>query len=84
MASLAGSQQCCSTVPFHLLPCVPLPLPGRTQPAACPTHPPTCPPEYMAYMLKYDSVHGRFPHDIHGDASGLWIDGKEVKVHAKL
>ncbi len=40
--------------------------------------------EYMAYMLKYDSVHGRFPHDIHGDDSGLWIDGKEVKVHAKL
>ncbi|KAL4430745.1 hypothetical protein ABPG75_006001 [Micractinium tetrahymenae] len=40
--------------------------------------------EYMAYMLKYDSVHGRFPHDIHGDESGLWIDGKQVKVHAKL
>jgi glyceraldehyde 3-phosphate dehydrogenase len=40
--------------------------------------------EYMAYMLKYDSVHGRFPHDIHGDGDGLWIDGKKVAVHAKL
>lgn len=40
--------------------------------------------EYMAYMLKYDSVHGRFPHDIHGDGDGLWIDGKKIEVHAKL
>ena len=40
--------------------------------------------EYMAYMLKYDSVHGRFPHDIHGDGDGLWIDGKKIAVHAKL
>ena len=24
--------------------------------------------EYMAYMFKYDSVHGRFPGDIRGDA----------------
>ena len=23
--------------------------------------------EYMAYMFKYDSVHGRFPGDINGD-----------------
>lgn len=23
--------------------------------------------EYMAYMFKYDSVHGRFPGDIRGD-----------------
>lgn len=40
--------------------------------------------EYMAYMLKYDSVHGRFPHEIHGDGDGLWIDGKKIAVHAKL
>lgn len=26
--------------------------------------------EYMAYMFKYDSVHGRFPGDIRGDAVG--------------
>lgn len=42
------------------------------------------PAEYMAYMLKYDSVHGRLPHDVHGDGSGLWIDGEQIKVHAKL
>ena len=23
--------------------------------------------DYMAYMFKYDSVHGRFPGDINGD-----------------
>jgi glyceraldehyde 3-phosphate dehydrogenase len=39
---------------------------------------------YMAYMLKYDSVHGRFPYEIHGDESGLYIDGKKISVHAKL
>ena len=43
-----------------------------------------CTAEYMAYMLKYDSVHGRFPHDIHGDDTGLYIDGKKISVHAKL
>lgn len=47
-------------------------------------HPPSQLAEYMAYMLKYDSVHGRFPHEIHGDDSGLYIDGRRVAVHAKL
>ena len=35
-------------------------------------------------MLKYDSVHGRFPHDIRGDDTGLYIDGQRIAVHAKL
>lgn len=38
----------------------------------------------MAYMLKYDSVHGRFPGEVHGDASGLYINGKKIDVHTKL
>jgi glyceraldehyde-3-phosphate dehydrogenase/erythrose-4-phosphate dehydrogenase len=38
----------------------------------------------MAYMMKYDSVHGRFAHEIHGDDTGLYIDGKLLAVHAKL
>jgi glyceraldehyde 3-phosphate dehydrogenase len=34
----------------------------------------------LAHLLKYDSVHGRFPVDVHGDAEGIHIDGATVKV----
>ena len=37
-------------------------------------------PEYMAYMLKYDSVHGRFPGEVSYTADALVVDGKEFKV----
>ena len=30
--------------------------------------------EYMAYMFKYDSVHGRFPGEISGDQVGTFDD----------
>jgi len=38
----------------------------------------------MAYMLKYDSVHGIFPGEVHGDDTGLYINGKRIAVHTKL
>ena len=37
-------------------------------------------PEYMAYMLKYDSVHGKFPGEVSYTADALVVDGKEFKV----
>ena len=37
-------------------------------------------PEYMAYMLKYDSVHGRFNGEISYTADSLVVNGKEFKV----
>ena len=37
-------------------------------------------PEYMLYMLKYDSVHGRFKFDAHFEGENLIIDGKKIKV----
>ena len=37
-------------------------------------------PEYMAYMLKYDSVHGKFPGEVSHTADALVVDGKEFKV----
>ena len=37
-------------------------------------------PEYMAYMLKYDSVHGKFPGEVGFGADCLIVDGKEFKV----
>ena len=37
-------------------------------------------PDYLAYMLKYDSVHGIFNHDIKVEGDILIVDGKKVKV----
>ncbi len=34
----------------------------------------------LAYLLKYDSVHGMFNHDINYKEDALIIDGKEIKV----
>ncbi|MEA2522275.1 MAG: hypothetical protein QOI81_1921 [Actinomycetota bacterium] len=37
----------------------------------------------MAHLLKYDSVHGRFPGDVAVSENGLMIDGKELLVLAE-
>jgi glyceraldehyde 3-phosphate dehydrogenase len=34
----------------------------------------------LAYLLKYDSVHGTIPNQISHTATGLTIDGKELRV----
>lgn len=39
--------------------------------------------EYMAYMLKYDSVHGIFPHKISCECNKLIIDGKTILTFAE-
>ena len=33
-------------------------------------------PEYMAYMLKYDSVHGKFPGELDHYDGVIIVDGK--------
>lgn len=38
----------------------------------------TVAPDYMAYMIKYDTIHGRFPHDITHTAKDITIDGKVI------
>lgn len=38
----------------------------------------TVSPEYMAYMLKYDTIHGRFGHEVKSTAKSLMIDGKPI------
>ncbi len=40
-------------------------------------------PDYLAYMLKYDSVHGRFDHDVKVDGSMLVVDGKKIRLTAE-
>ena len=43
---------------------------------------PFIPVDYMAYMLKYDSVHGRFNGTIEVKEDKLVINGKEIAVYA--
>ena len=40
-------------------------------------------PDYLAYMLKYDSVHGIFNHDIKVDGTNLVVDGKAIRLTAE-
>lgn len=39
--------------------------------------------EYLAYMLKYDSVHGRFDGDIAADGNSLVVNGKTIRLTAE-
>ena len=38
------------------------------------------PADYLAYMLKYDSVHGRFQGDVSHDDKGLIVNGKHIAL----
>ena len=40
-------------------------------------------PEYLAYMLKYDSVHGIFNHEVSAEAGVLIVDGTRIRVTAE-
>jgi glyceraldehyde 3-phosphate dehydrogenase len=37
-------------------------------------------PDYLAYMLQYDSVHGRFKGDISIDGKTLIVNGKRIRL----
>ncbi len=37
-------------------------------------------PDYLAYMLRYDSVHGRFKGDIAVDGNTLIVNGKKIRL----
>ncbi len=39
-------------------------------------------PEYLAYMLQFDSVHGRFKGDIAVEGSNLIVNGKKIRLTA--
>ncbi len=39
--------------------------------------------DYLAYMLKYDSVHGRFQGDVAVDGSNLVVNGKTIRLTAE-
>ena len=37
-------------------------------------------PDYLAYMLKYDSVHGRFQGEVSVDSGYLVVNGKKIRL----
>ena len=39
--------------------------------------------DYLAYMLKYDSVHGQFKHDIKVEGNFLIVDGNKIQIFAE-
>ena len=40
--------------------------------------------DYMAYMIKYDTVHGRFNGEVKGEGNVLTANGKQVKVYNEM
>jgi glyceraldehyde 3-phosphate dehydrogenase len=39
-------------------------------------------PDYLAYMLQFDSVHGRFKGDVSVDGNHLVVNGKKIRLTA--
>lgn len=39
-------------------------------------------PDYLAYMLKYDSVHGRFKGEVSVEGNTLVVNGKKIRLTA--
>ena len=39
-------------------------------------------PDYLAYMLQFDSVHGRFQGDISVQGNTLIVNGKKIRLSA--
>ena len=44
---------------------------------------PFMPPDYMAYMLRYDTIHGKFNGEIAYDESSLTVNGQRISVYAE-
>ncbi len=42
-----------------------------------------CDPDYLAYMLKYDSVHGRFDGEVGSTDKSIIVNGAEIPVYAE-
>jgi glyceraldehyde 3-phosphate dehydrogenase len=40
-------------------------------------------PDYLAYMLSYDSVHGNFNGDVAVDGNNLLVNGKQIRLTAE-
>ena len=42
-----------------------------------------CPADYLAYMLKYDTMHGQFAGEVGATENAIVVNGKEIPIYAK-
>ncbi len=42
-----------------------------------------CPADYLAYMLKYDTMHGRFDGEVSSTENAIVVNGKEIPIFAE-
>ena len=42
-----------------------------------------CPADYLAYMVKYDTMHGKFNGDIYAEGNSIVVNGKAIPVSAE-
>ena len=42
-----------------------------------------CPADYLAYMLKYDTMHGKFDGEVKAEENAIIINGKRIPVSAE-
>ncbi|KAA9338819.1 type I glyceraldehyde-3-phosphate dehydrogenase [Adhaeribacter soli] len=40
-------------------------------------------PKTLAHLLKYDSVHGKFPGEVKAEEGGINVNGKSIKIYAE-
>ena len=40
--------------------------------------------DYMAYMIKYDTIHGKFDGEVKAEDGKLIVNGKEIKVYNEM
>lgn len=40
--------------------------------------------DYMAYMVKYDTVHGKFDGEVSATENTIVVNGKEIKVYNEM
>ena len=42
-----------------------------------------CPADYLAYMLKYDTMHGRFEGEVSATENSIIVNGREIPIFAE-
>ena len=42
-----------------------------------------CPADYLAYMLKYDTMHGKFEGEVSSTENAIVVNGKEIPIFAE-
>ena len=40
--------------------------------------------DYMAYMMKYDTIHGKFDGEVKAENGNIIVNGKEIKVYNEM